>query len=206
MLKRIHRHLAGRRALPTALVALMMVTAAMFAPTSRVLAAETITITPTQPVYLVNNGGTANVGFRMTFTGTPDSGTDLDRDVTLSLTTGTSLQVGGTVASANTTLAGGSTTIAGGNSTLLAGNTTLSAAAAAGATNIKVGSVTNFAVNQVIAIDTGANLETRTIVSVGHLGRGRHRDHGDSGSRARPRFRGRGGHGRTGRRHHPPRR
>jgi beta-glucosidase-like glycosyl hydrolase len=169
MLNRASRHPVGRRALPTALVALMMATA-MVVPASPVFAAETITLSPTQPVYLVNNGATANVGFRMTYTGTPDSGTNLDREITLSLTTGATLTVGGTVGSANTTLAGGSTTIAGGSSTLLAGSTTLSAAAAAGATNIKVGSVSNFVANQVIAIDTGFNLETRTIVSVGGTG------------------------------------
>ena len=169
MLKRASRHPVGRRALPTALVALMMATA-MVVPASPVFAAETITLSPTQPVYLVNNGATANVGFRMTYTGTPDSGTNLDRDITLSLTTGVTLTVGGTVASATTTLAGASTTIAGGSSTLLAGSTTLSAAAAVGATNIKVGSVSNFALDQVIAIDTGSNLETRTIVSVGTTG------------------------------------
>src|SRR5665811_1720948 len=107
------------------------------------------------------------------------SGTNLDRDITLSLTTGATLTVGGTVASATTTLAGGSTTIAGGSSTLSAGSTTLSAgsttlaaAPVAGATNIKVASVSNFAVGQTINIDTGANLETRVITAVGTAGSG----------------------------------
>src|SRR5665811_2430161 len=90
-----------------------MMATAMVVPASPVFAAETITLSPTQPVYLVNNGATANVGFRMTYTGTPDSGTNLDRDITLSLTTGATLTVGGTVASANTTLAGGSPPVAG---------------------------------------------------------------------------------------------
>jgi hypothetical protein len=43
------------------------------------------------------------------------------------------------------------------------GATTLAANAAIGATNIRVTSVTGFALNQSIAIDTGAGLETRTI-------------------------------------------
>src|ERR1035437_1738885 len=86
MLKRASWHPVGRRALQTALVALM-VAAAMTVPASPVFAAETITISPTQPVYLVNNGATANVGFKMSYTGTPGSVTNLDRDITLSLTT-----------------------------------------------------------------------------------------------------------------------
>jgi hypothetical protein len=45
--------------------------------------------------------------------------------------------------------------------------TTLPAAAAAGATNIKVASVADFAAGQTITIDTGANLETAVIATVG---------------------------------------
>ena len=172
MFRGTNRHPAGRRALPTVLVALAMASAMIVPMAAPVAATETITIAPTQPVYLVNNGDTANVGFVMTYTGTPDLGSGLDRDVTLSLTTGVTQQVGGAIASANTQLAGGSTSIAGGSSTLLAGSTTLAAASAATATNIKVGSVSNFAVNQVIAIDTGANQETRVVTAVGTQGAG----------------------------------
>ena len=50
------------------------------------------------------------------------------------------------------------------------GSTTLAAAAAAGATNIKVTSVTGFVVGQAITIDTGANAETVTTTSVGTAG------------------------------------
>jgi hypothetical protein len=45
--------------------------------------------------------------------------------------------------------------------------TTLPAGSAAGATNIKVASVADFAVGETITIDTGANLETAVIASVG---------------------------------------
>ncbi len=45
--------------------------------------------------------------------------------------------------------------------------TTLSAAAAAGAANIKVASVAGFAAGQTITIDTGENLETAVIATVG---------------------------------------
>ena len=48
--------------------------------------------------------------------------------------------------------------------------TTLSAASAAGATNIKVASVADFAAGQTIMIDTGANLETAVIATVGTAG------------------------------------
>jgi hypothetical protein len=48
--------------------------------------------------------------------------------------------------------------------------TTLPAAAAAGATNIKVASVTDFATGQSIVIDTGANSEAAVIASVGTAG------------------------------------
>ena len=48
--------------------------------------------------------------------------------------------------------------------------TTLSAASAAGATNIKVASVADFAAGQTITIDTGANLETAVIATVGTAG------------------------------------
>jgi len=48
--------------------------------------------------------------------------------------------------------------------------TTLPAASAAGATNIKVGSVTGFEAGQTIVIDAGANLETAVIATVGTAG------------------------------------
>ncbi len=53
---------------------------------------------------------------------------------------------------------------------LLQPATTLSAASAAGATNIKVASVEDFGVGQTISIDTGANLETAVIATVGTAG------------------------------------
>jgi hypothetical protein len=48
--------------------------------------------------------------------------------------------------------------------------TTLSAASAAGAANIKVASVADFAAGQTIMIDTGASLETAVIATVGTAG------------------------------------
>jgi hypothetical protein len=48
--------------------------------------------------------------------------------------------------------------------------TTLPAGSAAGATNIKVASVTDFAAGQTITIDSGANLETAVIATVGTAG------------------------------------
>ena len=48
--------------------------------------------------------------------------------------------------------------------------TALSAASAAGAMNIKVSSVTGFSAGQAIRIDSGANLETGTITTVGTAG------------------------------------
>ena len=53
---------------------------------------------------------------------------------------------------------------------LLQPATTLPAASAAGATNIKVASVADFAAGQTIMIDTGANLETAVIATVGTAG------------------------------------
>ena len=53
---------------------------------------------------------------------------------------------------------------------LLQPATTLSAASAAGATNIKVASVADFAAGQTIMIDTGASLETAVIATVGTAG------------------------------------
>jgi hypothetical protein len=50
------------------------------------------------------------------------------------------------------------------------GSTTLSAAANAGDTNIKVGSITGFAPGQQITIDTGSAHETQTISTVGTAG------------------------------------
>jgi hypothetical protein len=48
--------------------------------------------------------------------------------------------------------------------------TTLSAAASAGATNIKVANVVDFGAGQSIALDSGANLETAVIATVGTAG------------------------------------
>jgi hypothetical protein len=48
--------------------------------------------------------------------------------------------------------------------------TTLSAASAAGANNVKVASVADFAAGQTILIDTGANLENAVIATVGTAG------------------------------------
>ena len=48
--------------------------------------------------------------------------------------------------------------------------TTLSAASAAGATNIKVGSVANFGAGETIMVDTGATPETAIIATVGSAG------------------------------------
>ena len=53
---------------------------------------------------------------------------------------------------------------------LLQPATTLSAASAAGATNIKVASVADFAAGQTIMIDTGASPETAVIATVGTAG------------------------------------
>ena len=53
---------------------------------------------------------------------------------------------------------------------LMQSATTLSAASAAGATNIKVASVADFVAGQTIMIDTGANLETAVIATVGTAG------------------------------------
>src|SRR5712691_2328317 len=50
------------------------------------------------------------------------------------------------------------------------GPTTLAAAAAIGATNIKVGSTAGFAAGQAITIDTGANAETATITTAAVCG------------------------------------
>jgi hypothetical protein len=48
--------------------------------------------------------------------------------------------------------------------------TTLAAASAAGTTNIKIASVADFAAGETITIDTGANLETAVIATVGSAG------------------------------------
>ena len=53
---------------------------------------------------------------------------------------------------------------------LLQPATTLSAASVAGATNIKVASVADFAAGQAVTVDTGANLETAVIATVGTAG------------------------------------
>jgi len=54
--------------------------------------------------------------------------------------------------------------------TFAAGPTTLAAPAAIGATNIKVGSVTGFVAGMAITIDTAANAEPATIMTVGSAG------------------------------------
>ena len=56
------------------------------------------------------------------------------------------------------------------NDFLLQPATTLSAAATAGATNIKVASVADFDAGQTIMVDTGASLETAVIATVGTAG------------------------------------
>jgi hypothetical protein len=56
------------------------------------------------------------------------------------------------------------------NDFLLQPATTLPAASAAGATNIKVASVADFAAGQTIMIDTGASQETAVIAAVGTAG------------------------------------
>jgi hypothetical protein len=53
---------------------------------------------------------------------------------------------------------------------LLQSATTLSAASTVGATNIKVANVADFAAGQTIMLDTGANLETAVLASVGTAG------------------------------------
>jgi PKD domain-containing protein len=81
----------------------------------------------------------------------------------------------GTKATPVVSYAGNGTTFQLGNGTPQAQGvsmTTLSAAAAAGATNIKVGSNADLAVGSVIAIDTGDNTEVATITSIGTTGAG----------------------------------
>jgi beta-glucosidase-like glycosyl hydrolase len=161
----------GKKRLLAQLLLLVLIVTLVFPTPAPVHAAQTITITPTQPVYLVNNGDTAYVGFRMTYVGTPDAG--LDRDITLTLTAGTGLQVGGSPGNAqnvSTTLAGANTTIAAANTTLAQGKGFLFTAADIGATNIKVNNVANIFVGQTLNIDTGANLETVTVTEVGTSG------------------------------------
>jgi len=53
---------------------------------------------------------------------------------------------------------------------LLQAATTLAAASAAGANNVKVAGVADFGAGQTIMIDTGANLETAVIATVGTAG------------------------------------
>jgi beta-glucosidase-like glycosyl hydrolase len=164
-------HPQGARRLITGLSLLVIVAASFIVPTpAPIYAAQTITIAPTQPVYLVNNGDTANVGFRMTFTGTPAEG--LDRDITLELTAGTALQVGGSPGNAQnvaTTLAGANTTIAAVNTALAQGRGRLEAVAA-GATQVTLRSgstTTDIFIGQTLNIDTGARLEAVTVTEVG---------------------------------------
>jgi hypothetical protein len=63
---------------------------------------------------------------------------------------------------------------------------TLSAASTAGATNIKVGSVGGFDTGQKVQIDTGANLETAVIATVGTAGATTVRIAADAGATAIP--------------------
>lgn len=161
----------GKTQLLAQLLLLVLVVTLVMPTPVPVYAAQTITIAPIQPVYLVDNGDTVNVGFKMTYTGTPDTG--LDRDITLTLTTGTDLQVGtspGNAQNVGTTLAGAYTTLAAANTTLAQGKGFLWAAADIGATNIKVTSVDNIFVGQTLNIDTGANLEIVTVTEVGTSG------------------------------------
>ena len=53
---------------------------------------------------------------------------------------------------------------------LLQPATTLPVGSAAGATNVKVASVADFAAGQTVTVDTGANVETAVIASVGTAG------------------------------------
>jgi len=64
--------------------------------------------------------------------------------------------------------------------------TTLSAASAAGATNIKAGSVEGFDPGQTVRIDTGASLETAVIATVGTAGATTVRTASDAGATAIP--------------------
>jgi beta-galactosidase/beta-glucuronidase len=64
----------------------------------------------------------------------------------------------------------GITTLSGGSTTMAAGNGNIAAPSLVGDMNIKVSSVSNFAVGQTITIDAGANLETKVIAAVGTSG------------------------------------
>jgi beta-glucosidase-like glycosyl hydrolase len=148
-LKRVHDRL-GKRRLIVQLLLLVLVAALAIPTPGTVYAAQTITIVPIQPVYLVNNGETAYVGFRMSFTGTPTD--SLDREITLTLTDGTALQVGAAPGNASGV------------------STTLAEATPVGATNIKINNVMGYYVGDSIRIGTGGSLETRTIAAVGTPG------------------------------------
>ncbi|HMF04993.1 MAG TPA: glycoside hydrolase family 3 C-terminal domain-containing protein, partial [Acidimicrobiia bacterium] len=76
--------------------------------------------------------------------------------------TGTGLTLAGALASAH---ASGASVVGAGPSI-----TTLAAASAAGATNIKVASVSGFTVGQTVVVDTGASKESAVITTVGTAG------------------------------------
>ncbi len=65
------------------------------------------------------------------------------------------------------TLSGLATTISGASTTISGGNAALSLPSAAGATNIKVSSVSNFVAGQTVTIDSGASAEAAVITTVG---------------------------------------
>lgn len=160
-----------RRVFSGLLLLMLVVMVFMFSTPAPIFAVQTISIAPTQPVYLVDNGDTANVGYKVTFTGDPAGG--LDRDITLALTTGTSLQVGGSPGNAQnvtTELAGTKTTLAAASTTLAQGKGFLWAAASAGDTNIKVNNVTNIFVGQALNIGNAPAVETVTVTEVGTVG------------------------------------
>jgi beta-galactosidase/beta-glucuronidase len=64
----------------------------------------------------------------------------------------------------------GITTLTGGSTSLAAGNGNVAAPSVVGDTNIKVSSVSNFAVGQTITIDAGTNFETNVVTVVGTAG------------------------------------
>jgi hypothetical protein len=164
-----YRHRSSRLTKP--LFAVLAAMTLMVQGPAPARAAQTITIAPTQPVILVDNGDTAQVGYRVTFTGDPADA--LDRDLSLTITTGTALQVGGSPGNAQnvtTQLAGARSAIATAATTIAQGRTFLWASAAAGATNIKVFSVNNFFVGQALNIGNAPGTETVTITDVGTAG------------------------------------
>ncbi len=157
-----------RRPLIVRLLALLAAVGLMIPGAAPARAAQNISIMPTQPVILVDNGDTADVTYRVMFTGDPADA--LDRDISLTITTGTALQVGGSPGNAQnvtTQLSGAKTTMAAAATTIAQGRTFLWAAAVAGDTNIKVFSVANFFVGQTLNV---GNTEQVIITEVGTAG------------------------------------